>query len=189
METLILRYGNTNTYLIKGTNGNLLVDTDMPGTMDAFFKEIKRYGIQVKDISHVMATHYHPDHMGLISELLEMGVGLLLFDVQKSHVHDWEGRFRTKPIDDESAKCITIAESRGFLSTLGIEGEVVHTPSHSEDSVSILLDDGTCIAGDLSPLSYLQTEPELSQLRSDWNLILDHHPNRVMFAHSNQLSL
>ena len=50
-----------------------------------------------------------------------------------------------------------------------------------------MLDDGTLIAGDLSPISYLQSEPEVSQLRDDWNLILDHHPKLVLFAHSNQL--
>ena len=65
-----------------------------------------------------------------------------------------------------------------------------YEPMHHRKSnavVGIMLDDGTLIAGDLSPISYLQSEPEVSQLRDDWNLILDHHPKLVLFAHSHQL--
>lgn len=189
METIVLRYGNTNTYFIKGSAGCLLVDTDMPGTIGSFFKEIKKHDIQVKDISFVMATHYHPDHMGLISELMDMGVRLLLVDVQESHIHDWEAKIGSKPIDGKQARIISIDESRAFLESLGIRGEMFHIPSHSQDSIGIMLDEGTFIAGDLSPMSYLQTEPEVSQLRNDWDLILRHQPKRVVFAHSNQLIL
>ena len=56
-----LRYGDTNTYLIPGSGGGLLVDTDYAGSLDGFFKAIKRAGIKVDDICYVMATHYHPD--------------------------------------------------------------------------------------------------------------------------------
>lgn len=189
MRTIVLRYGNTNTYLIKGSSGNLLVDTDMPGTIHAFFKSIKSHDIKVKDISFVMATHYHPDHMGLISELMGMGVKLLLLDVQADHIHDWENKVGTKPIDGKSAMIISFAESRTVFDGLGIQGEIIYIPSHSSDSVCIMLDDGVCIAGDLSPLSYLQSEPEVSQLRDDWNLILGKHPKRILFAHSNDIEL
>ena len=189
MRTIVLRYGNTNTYLIKGSSGNLLVDTDMPGTIHAFFKSIKSHDFKVKDISFVMATHYHPDHMGLISELMGMGVKLLLLDVQADHIHDWENKVGTKPIDGKSAMIISFAESRAVFDGLGIQGEIIYTPSHSSDSVCIMLDDGVCIAGDLSPLSYLQSEPEVSQLRDDWNLILGKHPKRILFAHSNDIEL
>ena len=189
METIVLRYGNTNTYLIKGSSRSILVDTDMPGTIGSFFKEIKKHNVQVKDISYVLATHYHPDHMGLISELMDMGVNLLLVDVQEGHIHDWEAKIGSKPIDVKSATIISTEESRSFLGGLGIRGEMIHIPSHSPDSIGIMLDDGTFIAGDLSPMSYLQTEPEVSQLRNDWNLVLKHQPKRVVFAHCNQLIL
>jgi hypothetical protein len=32
-----LRYGNTNTFLVRGGNGYLLVDTDYAGTLPAFY--------------------------------------------------------------------------------------------------------------------------------------------------------
>ena len=57
-----LKYGNTNTFYIPGDRGGVLVDTDYAGTLPAFYKALKRSGLQVKDIAYVLATHYHPDH-------------------------------------------------------------------------------------------------------------------------------
>ena len=74
-------------FFLEGGSGGLLIDTDYAGTLPAFFRAIKAAGITVRDISYVMATHYHPDHMGLISELMEMGIRLLLIDTQKEYVH------------------------------------------------------------------------------------------------------
>jgi len=49
----------------------------------------------------------------------------------------------------------SVRESRDLLSCMGIHGRIVHTPSHSEDSISLVLDDGNCFVGDLEPLEYL----------------------------------
>ena len=78
-----LKYGNTNTFWIDG----LLVDTDYAGMLPAFYRELKKNGLTLGDIRYVLATHYHPDHMGLIGELMKQGVKLLLIDVQKDSVH------------------------------------------------------------------------------------------------------
>ena len=85
-----LKYGNTNTFLIRGESGKLLVDTDYAGTLPGFYRAIKEAGIRVSDIDYVLATHYHPDHMGLISELMKQGVRLLLLDSGECFVGDLE---------------------------------------------------------------------------------------------------
>jgi glyoxylase-like metal-dependent hydrolase (beta-lactamase superfamily II) len=69
-----LKYGNTNTFFVQGSKSSLLVDTDYAGTLTAFYRALKQNDIRIKDIDYVMATHYHPDHMGLIGELMEQGV-------------------------------------------------------------------------------------------------------------------
>ena len=83
----VLKYGNTNTFFLPGDSGGLLIDTDYAGTLPAFFKSIKANHIDLKDISHMIATHYHPDHMGLISELMKQGIRLLLLNTQLEYVH------------------------------------------------------------------------------------------------------
>ena len=183
-----LRYGNTNTFFIRGSRGGLLIDTDYAGTLPAFYKALKQNRLAVKDVEYVMATHYHPDHMGLIGELMKQGVKLLLIDVQKGHVHDSDRLFaRDKlsyaPIDESQAEIISCAESRSFLKQAGVSGEIVRTTSHSEDGVSVVLDDGDCIVGDLEPLEYIEAYRENSKLKQDWERVLSFRPKRILYSH------
>ncbi|MBR6107676.1 MAG: MBL fold metallo-hydrolase [Oscillospiraceae bacterium] len=185
----VLQYGNTKTFFIRGSSGALLVDTDYAGTLPAFYRAAKAQGIRMPDISYVLATHYHPDHMGLIGALMQQGVRLLLMDVQLAHVHFSDrifarDRLSFQPVDETAAAVISCAESRDFLLRMGIRGEILHTPSHSPDSVTLVLDDGDCFAGDLEPLSYLEAYTENEALRQDWTLLLSRSPKRVFFAHA-----
>ena len=187
-----LRYGNTNTFYIAGAKGGLLIDTDYAGTLPQFFKAIKTACIDISDISYMLATHYHPDHIGIVSELQKLGVTLLIVDVQHSSVHFADdiffrdNRLNYKPIDENVAKVISCAESRSFLCSIGISGEIIYTPSHSEDSVSIILDDGNCIVGDLEPVEYLAAYDHNPRLKSDWEQIMSYHPKRILSSHANE---
>ena len=187
-----IRYGNTNTFLIRGDKGSVLIDTDFAGTLPMFYRTIKTLGIKVSDITYVLATHYHPDHIGLVSELMEQGVKLLLVDTQVESVHysdeifAREPRLGYKPIDESEAVTISVEESRSFLKELGIDGEIISTPSHSEDSISVILDDGTCIVGDLEPFEYLAGYEDNEALSADWDTVLGLDPKRICYAHANE---
>ena len=187
-----LRYGMTNTFLIPGENGYLLVDTDYAGTMSGFYSAIKQYGIKVSDISYVLATHYHPDHIGLVSELMKQGVKLLVVDTQCPHIHysdeifARDKRLNYESIDEADATVISCKESRGFLKNLGINGEIISTASHSEDSVSLVLDEGVCIVGDLEPIDYLGGYERNEPLQKDWELIMSYNPKLIYYAHANE---
>lgn len=187
-----LRYGNTNTFYIPGADGGLLIDTDWAGMLPQFFKAIKAAGIEMKAITTLLVTHYHPDHMGLAGELQHFGVRLLIVDVQRLFVHASDEifardrRLTYRPVDENAAAVISCAESRAVLKDLGIEGEVLHTPSHSEDSISLLLDDGSCFVGDLEPLAYLSGYDENPGLKSDWEQIMHRRPKRILYAHANE---
>ena len=187
-----LKYGNTNTFLIRGKNGYLLVDTDYAGTLSAFYGAIKQYNIKVSDILCILATHYHPDHIGLVSELMKQGVKLLVIDTQCSNIHYFDvifvrdKRFDYEPIDEEDAIVISCKESRGFLKDMGISGEILSTMSHSEDSISLVLDNGVCIVGDLEPIEYLGAYEENVKLKADWELVMSYNPKLIYYAHANE---
>ena len=189
-----LKYGNTNTFFIKGAQGGLMIDTDYAGTMPAFYKAIKNASIGLTDIKYVIATHYHPDHMGLIGQLIEQGAKLLLVDLQKSSVHFSDKIFEKDKlpfsvINEADAEIISCEKSRKFLSSIGISGEIIHTPSHSEDSISLILDNGSCFVGDLEPLEYLEAYDSNPTLKNDWNRIMSYRPNMVYFAHRPEKKL
>lgn len=176
-DTIPLKYGNTNTFLVNG----LLVDTDYAGTMGAFYKAIKRQGIRISDLKYILATHYHPDHCGLIGELQRQGVRLALMDEQADSIHFPDHIFQRDgipfiPIDQKEALMIRCTDSRNFLRTLGIQGDIIPTPSHSKDSVSMILDSGECFVGDLQRREY---DPGLD----DWKEIMKRNPKRIYYAH------
>ena len=172
-----LKYGNTNTWLIRGTAANLLIDTDWAGTLPAFYKAVKELKLQIGDISGVLATHYHPDHMGITADLTDLGIPLIIFDVQLPYIHFSDGIYAKeknrfyKPIDESRAKILSCRDSRDFLASLGISGEVIHTPGHSEDSISVILDDGNAVVGDLTPYSALAAEDDETVLNSYQNIL------------------
>ena len=196
MENCIkLRYGNTNTFLVRGSHESILIDTDYAGTLPGFYKAIKDIGITVKDIGYILATHFHPDHIGLFGELMEQGVKLLLLEKQTASVHysdelfAREPRLGFKPIDASNAVFVTPEESRSFLKELGIDGEIISTPSHSEDSISLILDEGICIVGDLEPYEFIEAYEDNTKLSEDWERILSFNPKLIYYAHANEKRL
>ncbi len=187
-----LRYGNTNTFFIQGTGGGLLIDTDTAGTLPAFYKAMKEHDIKIRDISYVLATHYHPDHMGLISALIKQGIKLLLIDTQKPYVHfadeifGRDKRLKYEPVNTDNAIIISSGESRALLKNIGIAGEIISTPSHSADSISFVLDNGICFVGDLEPVEYLDAYADNVKLKRDWELVMRYHPKMIYYAHANE---
>ena len=69
-----------NTYLVRGNNGYLLVDTGW-NTSEAFAslqKQMAEIGIDFKDITQIVITHIHPDHYGLSGRLKQMSHAKLI---------------------------------------------------------------------------------------------------------------
>lgn len=190
----LLKYGNTNTYFVDDGKG-LLIDTDFAGTLSAFFLAIKHSGIRASNIHYVIATHYHPDHCGLISALTELGVNLVLLKNQVEHIYFSDEIFARMrglnyhPIRFENAQIISFDESRKFLHSLGIAGEIFQTESHSADGIAVALDSGECFIGDVEPLTYLDGYEENSALKQDWKMILSYQPKVIYHAHANEKRL
>ena len=187
-----IRYGNTNTFLIKGTKANILVDTDYAGTLYAFYKALKEAALKLSDIDYIIATHYHPDHIGLVGELMEQGIKLLIMESQIPYVHYSDPIFAKEPylnykaIDENKADVLKFGEASTFLQSIGINGDILPAPSHSEDSIIITLEDGTVIAGDLEPYEYLEAYEDNEKLKKDWDKILNLNPKRILYAHANE---
>ena len=188
-----LKYGNTNTYFIRGAKGNILLDTDYAGTIHMFYKEIKKNCLSLKDITYILATHYHPDHMGLVGELVNMGVKLFVMDTQVPNLHFSDKIFsRDKTmrflfsVPEDKAEVVACKDSRVFLAALGIDGEIVSTPSHSEDCITLVLDSGDCFVGDLEPMEFMDGYEENKALQSDWEKVMSFSPRVIHYGHANK---
>jgi len=79
-----LRY--LNSYLIKAKDRCLLIDTGM--CSDAAFNELRRQlaeiGIQPQNLTEILVTHFHIDHVGLISRLRKLSGAKLLVSAKES---------------------------------------------------------------------------------------------------------
>ena len=63
--------GNTNSYLLKGSDGYLIIDPGMNNdeAFEALKKELADAGAAMEDIKRIVATHSHPDHYGLAGRI------------------------------------------------------------------------------------------------------------------------
>ncbi len=179
-------YRSTNYWVISAGTSRLLVDLGWPGTMGTLRANLDRMGVPLSEIRYGLATHYHPDHAGLAEELKRAGVPLLVLDVQVAAV----ALLKTivKPgdrfveITDNGNVTITCAESRAVLERIGIAGQILHTPGHSDDSVSLLLDDGSAFTGDLTPRG-LASEDDADIVEASWRLLRERGATQVYPGH------
>ncbi len=190
-----LKYSNTNTYLISGSKGSLLFDTGWAGTFPAFCKALGDKGLMLQDIDYLMISHFHPDHYGIAQDIADKGVTLVVVDIQKDYIHSYDKVFFKdkhtdfKPIDDEKIKLISLDDSREFLSGLGISGEVFHTPGHSNDCISLWIDDEKALfVGDLNPLYELEMHKG-TQIAKSWEQLLVLKPKKVYYGHAKTAEL
>lgn len=189
MNIIELHYSNTNTYLIKGSKGYLLFDTGWAGTFPAFCKSLGEAGVKLSDINMVLISHYHPDHMGIVGEILAKGPVLIACDIQKAflhssdHIFEKENRKDYVPIDDSRVRVISLSESRNVLGEIGIDGEIIASPGHSDDSISLLLDSGELFVGDLNPLYELELHKG-TEIGISWDRLLARKPKTVYYGHA-----
>jgi endoribonuclease LACTB2 len=185
-------YLSTNYWVVSAGRSRLLVDLGYPGTMGTLQARLKQMDIPLNEIKYALATHYHIDHAGLAQELKMQGVGLIVLETQLAAIPLMK-QF-TKPRDHyvelslDGNVTISFTGSRPLLAKIGIAGEILSTPGHSDDSVSLLLDDGSAFTGDLTPLEAAWGEAgEL--VMTSWQMLREKGARQVYPAHGSVRSI
>nr|HRJ43960.1 MBL fold metallo-hydrolase [Caldilineaceae bacterium] len=155
-------YRSTHFWVISAGRSRLLVDLGWPGRFGELAANLRRMDIPLAEIRYGLATHYHIDHAGAAQDLKNAGVPLLVMDLQlaaipqmKQHIKPEESYTEISPDGNVVIAC---AESRALLAGIGIPGEILPTPGHSPDSISLLLDSGEVFTGDLTNPAYFVAE-------------------------------
>jgi glyoxylase-like metal-dependent hydrolase (beta-lactamase superfamily II) len=174
MNIVNVGYRSTNYYVLAGSAPRLLVDAGWPGTLGTLQHTCRRMDIDLAAIPYQLATHYHPDHAGLVQNLKSLGVRLIVLDTQLAGIPLL--RTYVKPQDHYQDIVLgdnivlTAAESRAFLARIGIQGQIISTPGHSDDSVTLILDDGPAFTGDLTVPEAGRPEA-MDLVRTSWDRI------------------
>jgi len=77
---------------------------------------------------------------------------------------------------------ISCSESRRVLERSGIAGEILPTPGHSDESVSLLLDHGSVFTGDLTWPDRVG-EHDADVVRATWRVLVERGATRVHPGH------
>lgn len=179
-------YRSTNFWVVSAGRNRILIDLGWPGRVAALLANLDRTGVPLSEIRYGLATHYHIDHAGAAQDLKQRGVPLLVMEEQVSAIpvmKQW-----IKPADHytdittQDNIVIQTTESRPILAEIGIGGEILHTPGHSDDSVSLVLDIGCAFTGDLTMESMVASEDAAVVARS-WRLLRDRKVTTIYPGH------
>jgi glyoxylase-like metal-dependent hydrolase (beta-lactamase superfamily II) len=179
-------YDSANYYLIGEGPTRLLVDVGWPGTLPKLLGVLKRKGASLQEVKFLLATHYHPDHAGLAQELKNQGVELVVLESQLAWVSKmgtWmkpEQHYQEIQLND--VMNLEFKNSHSFLRSLKINGEIISTPGHSADSVTLILDEGCAFTGDLPDLM-MATETAVGEVEKSWEKILTYPISTIYPGH------
>lgn len=164
-KVLPIKFGHVNIYLVKYENGYILVDTGMPNKNEQFDDVFLKYGVDPKSIQLIILTHGHLDHVGSVAYLQEFTGGKILCHrayanalgagrIEPAVAQKFSGQilnFLSGFLGSKigCVKADIIVDEEYDLGEYGLSGKVIHTPGHSASSLSILLDSGEVLVGDL----------------------------------------
>jgi len=209
-----LPLGNCNCYLVK-QEGMVLVDTGFPNQKENFRRMMEDLSIAPKDISLILLTHGHWDHIGSAADLKKMTGGRVAINYREKFCV--ENALKELPpgigiwgmvmavlmrIMAPMAKfppCridLTLDDEEFSLRPFGIRGKVLHTPGHSSGSMSLVLDSGDAFVGDLAmsglPMRIGPGLPSVGEdaatIRNSYRLLLDNGVRTIHPAHGNSFS-
>lgn len=133
-------------------------------------------------------------HAGLVQEFKDLGAKLILMESQVNFIGSFAESFKAKKvpyreITPNNNLVLKFTDSRAFLASLGRDGEIIPTPGHSDDSVTLTVFEaglqtsrqGLAFTGDLHPAFMLPEEDNLS--RESWDRIHQHKITRIFPAH------
>ncbi len=158
-----------NLYLIVSCSHRILIDTGFPNSLNNLGREMRKTGFKVNEIDYLIVTHFHIDHAGAIQELKNQGVKFILFDIQQIAIKPMEnmtiGKWLYTPLQLDDNIVMKVDDSGEFLKSININGQIITTPGHTNDCISLVLDSGESFTGDLYA-EYLLTEKDIEQKKS-----------------------
>lgn len=200
-----------NVWLIENEGRWIVVDTGKRRTIGQLMAGLEAVGCRARDIALIVISHAHYDHAGGLDALkrasgapaachredesvLRAG-GFMISDGLNAL-----GRFkafvarclmprRMFAFDPVEPDILVDEELR--LDDLGFPAALLHTPGHSNGSISLLTDDGALFAGDLAitqPLPGMWRHmpiygSSIGELKKTWRAMIDRGARHVYPGH------
>ena len=202
------------TYLIETSESLFLVDAGFIGHGRTILRKIRAIGRSPEELRLTVITHGHLDHFGGVAEVVAASptrvaahpahADVVAFGdgIVSPGLKPWGRAYeqlaqRVLPRMRIPGAGPVLAVGDGqSLREFGLPGRAIHTPGHSEGCLSVLLDDGTALTGDLVQGKRLPTmAPELPTMAVDpqrsfesWRKMIDAGARTFLPAHSRPFS-
>ncbi|MGI3901611.1 MAG: MBL fold metallo-hydrolase [Janthinobacterium lividum] len=213
----ILPRGMVNSFILVGERP-IVVDTGVPGSAAKILAALAREGFSPGDVSLILITHRHVDHIGSAAALKRATaapVAVHALDADWLRRGDgglrpptgWGGRLldltglpsqRAEPCEPD-----LVIDTAVSLEPYGVrDGTVLHTPGHTAGSISAWLPNGDVLAGDLviggvsvlggiARLGHARKPPfedDLRTVRQSLAALLDRGATRFYVGHGGPLT-
>lgn len=201
--------GYSRSFLLAGDQ-SVLVDCGLPGRTGDMMRSLDENGILPAEVGLIIITHGHSDHVGCAAELRRTTGARLAMHQQEAiwlqrptmppppGITPWGRLFMSlrrfvMPVQEvEASEVDILVGNEGLpLYEFGIPGKVVWTPGHTMGSLSIVLDGGDALVGDMAmnmfPLRLTPGLPIFAEdepmLRKSWEKLLGMGIRRVWPSH------
>jgi hydroxyacylglutathione hydrolase len=136
--------GMVKAFTLQG-NRSVLVDTGTPGNSGRVLAGLDRHGVKPEDISLIIITHSHADHYGSLVELKQtIKASVAVHRLDAEPLREGPGRKSSAGVDPD-----VLIDDELDLRQYGVAGRVIWTPGHSRGSLSVIMDSGEAVVGDL----------------------------------------
>lgn len=214
----MLNMGNriVNSWLYPISDGLVLIDTGYENGFERFQRQLVKANIDLHSIRYVFLTHAHDDHAGFLNQLLSLlpevrvimsrealptlyggqnsfeggctgRIALLFCQVMKLF---GKGAHRFPPLRPEfKTRCIFLTDENREELEGTLNGKIINTPGHTDDSISLLLKDGELFCGDAA----MNGLPSLHRVTiwagnkaafvRSWELLIQAKPTKIYPGH------
>ena len=213
--SVVYNLGNrvVNNYLVSlDSGGYVLIDTGYAENYPAFRKRLEKTGVPLKEIKYIFLTHAHDDHAGFLNEVLAITNAKVIlhpkaidglrkgqnsFEGGCSSRLAWlfcqilatigKGEHKYPPLKEEYLDRLITIDSPAFMA-LSLPFEVIETPGHTADHIS-MLKDGILFCGDAAMNGFPSIKrtiiwiEDLEQYKRSWEKMIELNPTLVYPAH------
>jgi len=134
----------------------------------------KEVGIDPADVRYLLLTHHHDDHAGFVTEFasnhdvvvilhekaaVPLATGASLENMRPvngcgnavfSVFSIFHGGFTFPPFIPRQKDLVVTGDDAQILRNIGINGVILSTPGHTDDSISVVTADGKAFVGDVA---------------------------------------
>ncbi|RQW78421.1 MAG: MBL fold metallo-hydrolase, partial [Methanothrix sp.] len=145
-----------------------LIDSGVASSEEFILDYLKKIGKKPEEISLLILTHSHPDHVGAAKAIKAItGCAVAAHAAERSWIEDVDLQARERPVPGfktlvgGSVKVDRILQDGDTLEALvlkngaagGLKVHVIHTPGHSSGSISLWLpEEGALFTADAVPI-------------------------------------